>query len=287
MDIGTNTEISVFDSGELHSASCASGPAFEGGMLSCGMRAVPGAVTSVHIENGKLSLETDWPNRSRPASAAPVWCRCCRSWYARGAINARGRLSAAFPGVREQAHKREFLLANHRENGALPVVFTQEDIRAVQLAKGGDSHGLGIAFGGNWCRRGRCRSPHHCRRFRQVSGRECGAGDRSSAARFCWPDRAGGQRSRGGGSTDAGLRGTPAKRRAHWRSRHNTLSWRHSPDSTVRSLAGPHFERRQGVQTVSRATEGITRQELNESPELVQVWVKATREFGQYERRLH
>ncbi len=33
--------------------------------------------------------------------------------------------------------------------------------------------------------------------------------------------------------------------------------------------------------------EGITRQELYESPELVQVWVKATREFGQYERRLH
>jgi uncharacterized 2Fe-2S/4Fe-4S cluster protein (DUF4445 family) len=141
MDIGTNTEISVFDSGELRSASCASGPAFEGGMLSCGMRAAPGAVTGVHIENGKLRLETVGQTEAAGICGSGVvsllseLVRC-------GAINARGRLSAAFPGVREQARKREFLLANHRENGALPVVFTQDDIRAVQLAKAAIRAGL-------------------------------------------------------------------------------------------------------------------------------------------------
>ena len=141
MDIGTNTEISVFDNGKLCSASCASGPAFEGGMLSCGMRALPGAVTSVHIENGKLSLET--VGQAEPAGICGSGVVSLLSELVRsGAINARGRLSAAFPGVREEGHRREFLLANHRENGLLPVVFTQEDIRAVQLAKAAIRTGL-------------------------------------------------------------------------------------------------------------------------------------------------
>jgi uncharacterized 2Fe-2S/4Fe-4S cluster protein (DUF4445 family) len=141
MDIGTNTEISVFDSGKLHCASCASGPAFEGGMLSCGMRAAPGAVTGVHIENGKLNLETIGQTEAAGICGSGV-VSLLSELVRSGAINARGRLSAAFPGVREQAHKREFLLANRRENGALPVVFTQEDIRAVQMAKGAIRTGL-------------------------------------------------------------------------------------------------------------------------------------------------
>jgi uncharacterized 2Fe-2S/4Fe-4S cluster protein (DUF4445 family) len=141
MDIGTNTEISVFDCGELHSASCASGPAFEGGMLSCGMRAGPGAVTGVRIENGKLNLETIGQTEAAGICGSGV-VSLLSELVRSGAIDGRGRLSAAFPGVRDQAHKREFLLANHRENGALPVVFTQEDIRAVQLAKGAIRTGL-------------------------------------------------------------------------------------------------------------------------------------------------
>ena len=141
MDIGTNTEISVFDSGELCSTSCASGPAFEGGMLSCGMRAAPGAVTGVHIENGKLDLETIGHAEAAGICGSGV-VSLLSELVRSGAINARGRLSAAFPGVREQAHKREFLLANHRENGALPLVFTQDDIRAVQLAKAAIRTGL-------------------------------------------------------------------------------------------------------------------------------------------------
>ena len=141
MDIGTNTEISVFDGGELRSTSCASGPAFEGGMLSCGMRAGPGAVTRVHIENGKLNLEIAGQTEAVGICGSGV-VSLLSELLRSGAINARGRLSATFPGVREEAHTREILLADHTENGALPVVFTQEDIRAVQLAKAAIRTGL-------------------------------------------------------------------------------------------------------------------------------------------------
>ena len=37
IDIGTNTEISLINRGNIYSASCASGPAFEGGHISCGV----------------------------------------------------------------------------------------------------------------------------------------------------------------------------------------------------------------------------------------------------------
>ena len=143
MDIGTNTEISLYDGARLRSASCASGPAFEGGVLSCGIRAVPGAVTSVHIENEKVNLQTIGQVEplgicgSGVISLVSELLRC-------GAINARGRLSAAHPCVRERERHREFVLTDQNKSGALPLVFTQDDIRAVQLAKAAIRTGLDL-----------------------------------------------------------------------------------------------------------------------------------------------
>ncbi len=50
MDIGTNTEIVVGHRGRMLAASCPAGPAFEGGTLSCGMAAFPGAIESVRLD---------------------------------------------------------------------------------------------------------------------------------------------------------------------------------------------------------------------------------------------
>lgn len=47
VDVGTNTEVVLGTaSGELWFASAPAGPAFEGGNISCGMRAEPGAITN-------------------------------------------------------------------------------------------------------------------------------------------------------------------------------------------------------------------------------------------------
>ena len=141
IDIGTNTEISIFSEGVLRSASCASGPAFEGGILSCGMRAAPGAITRTHLVGDNISLETI-------GSVAPVGI--CGSGVVslvsemlrNGVIDKRGRLQLTRPGVREQDGLREFVLAEAARDGAMPVVFTQTDIRAVQLAKAAIRTGL-------------------------------------------------------------------------------------------------------------------------------------------------
>ncbi|MCZ6795481.1 MAG: ASKHA domain-containing protein [Planctomycetota bacterium] len=51
MDIGTNTELIVGRRGELLAASCPAGPAFEGGLISCGMPGLRGAIESVRIRD--------------------------------------------------------------------------------------------------------------------------------------------------------------------------------------------------------------------------------------------
>jgi uncharacterized 2Fe-2S/4Fe-4S cluster protein (DUF4445 family) len=56
VDIGTNTEVAVGSGGRLVCASCPAGPAFEGGLLSCGMPAVDGAITELHRGNGAWQM---------------------------------------------------------------------------------------------------------------------------------------------------------------------------------------------------------------------------------------
>ncbi len=50
IDIGTNTEIALVSEGRITSVSTASGPAFEGAHIKHGMRAAPGAIEKVFID---------------------------------------------------------------------------------------------------------------------------------------------------------------------------------------------------------------------------------------------
>jgi len=52
IDIGTNGEMVVNAHGRLVAASCAAGPAFEGACITHGMRAAPGAIEAVRLEEG-------------------------------------------------------------------------------------------------------------------------------------------------------------------------------------------------------------------------------------------
>ncbi len=65
VDIGTNTEIVLCDeSGKLWFCSAPAGPAFEGGNISQGMRAEPGAISVAHYTSG-WKLETIGGDRAR------------------------------------------------------------------------------------------------------------------------------------------------------------------------------------------------------------------------------
>ena len=50
MDIGTNTELLIGNRKRMLAASCPAGPAFEGGLINCGMPAFPGAIEAVELD---------------------------------------------------------------------------------------------------------------------------------------------------------------------------------------------------------------------------------------------
>lgn len=58
IDLGTNGEVMITDGQRIVTGSTAAGPAFEGVNISCGTRAVDGAIVGVHLDDGELVFDT-------------------------------------------------------------------------------------------------------------------------------------------------------------------------------------------------------------------------------------
>lgn len=143
LDIGTNTEISLIHRGRLLTISCPSGPALEGGHIRCGMRSAPGAIESVEISGEEVRIKTI-------GNAPPVGI--CGSGvldataqlYLAGIVSRTGRMTREHPRVRIRDGRPEFVLADERQAEGTAIVFSQRDIRAVQLAKGAIRAGIQV-----------------------------------------------------------------------------------------------------------------------------------------------
>jgi uncharacterized 2Fe-2S/4Fe-4S cluster protein (DUF4445 family) len=127
MDIGTNTEISLIHDGRFLSASCPSGPALEGGHISCGMRAAEGAIERVSLRDGRIAVRTIGEEEPVGLCGSGV-LDTLRVLLEAGIVDVRGRIGTGHPDVVEADGTRDVLLAPG-------VHFTQHDVRAVQLAK--------------------------------------------------------------------------------------------------------------------------------------------------------
>jgi uncharacterized 2Fe-2S/4Fe-4S cluster protein (DUF4445 family) len=142
IDIGTNTEVSLIDKGRIFSASCASGPAFEGGHISCGMRAASGAIERLRIENGTAEYKTieDTPPAGICGSGI---IDSVAQMYMAGILNEGGRMLEGRPGVRRKEDQLEYVIAEG-QNGSLAVSVTQRDVREVQLGKAAIRAGIQV-----------------------------------------------------------------------------------------------------------------------------------------------
>ncbi|MCC7461558.1 MAG: DUF4445 domain-containing protein [Gammaproteobacteria bacterium] len=127
MDVGTNTEISLVHGGRLLSTSCPSGPALEGGHISCGMRAAEGAIERVTLVDGRICVRTIGEEEPVGLCGSGV-LDALRVLREAGIIDARGRIAAGHPDVGNDGPVRYAVLAPG-------VHFLQGDVRAVQLAK--------------------------------------------------------------------------------------------------------------------------------------------------------
>ncbi|MCK5585086.1 DUF4445 domain-containing protein, partial [Candidatus Bipolaricaulota bacterium] len=142
IDIGTNTEVCLAAHGKLTSASCASGPAFEGGHIRDGMLAAPGAIEHIDIEDDKVLLQTI-------DGAEPVGL--CGSGILdglatllqHGIVDRMGRFKKDDPRVMTIDSKREFVLVSSEQRGGKPALgLTQQDVRQLQLAKSAIETGI-------------------------------------------------------------------------------------------------------------------------------------------------
>ena len=143
VDIGTNTEIVLAHGGALRSASCASGPAFEGGHITCGMRAVSGAIEKISLQDSLVHFQTigGVPPLGLCGSgildAVAELFRC-------GIITQQGKIAAG-PHVRSPGNATELVLVPQNKSGTgKDIILTQQDIIEVQLAKAAIRTGIEV-----------------------------------------------------------------------------------------------------------------------------------------------
>ncbi len=150
IDIGTNGELILGNKEKMISSSCATGPAFEGAHIKFGMRAAPGAIEKVQIDpetkepRYKVIGKDEWSDELKEIGARGI----CGSgimdvvaqMYVAGIMLKNGRINKELvdhPRVREGDEGWEYVLAWADETSiGQDITVGQEDVRAVQLAKG-------------------------------------------------------------------------------------------------------------------------------------------------------
>jgi len=137
LDIGTNTEICLAYKGRLISLSCASGPAFEGAHITCGMRASPGAIESVILEDNELRFQTVGGSPPLGLCGSGALDLVAQLRKAR-IIEANGRMGS-HPRIRTINDQPAFVITEQPF-----IIFTQKDVREIQLAKGAIRTGIEV-----------------------------------------------------------------------------------------------------------------------------------------------
>ncbi len=151
VDVGTNAEIVLGNETRLLACSSPTGPAFEGAQISCGQRAAPGAIERVRIDPATLEprykvigsdLWSDEPGFADAVAHTGVTGVCgsgiievIAEMYLAGIISQDGVIDGALAARSERIVPtgRTFAYTVHR--GAPLLQITQNDVRAIQLAK--------------------------------------------------------------------------------------------------------------------------------------------------------
>ena len=157
VDVGTNAEIVLGDKRRLLAASSPTGPAFEGAQISGGQRAAPGAIERVRIDRESLEPRfrvigvdawSDDPAFEAAAAAADGTgiTGICGSGiievvaelFLAGVVTADGvidgSLAARTPRIVPDGRTFSYVL-HEGSHGGPRIAITQNDVRAIQLAK--------------------------------------------------------------------------------------------------------------------------------------------------------
>jgi uncharacterized 2Fe-2S/4Fe-4S cluster protein (DUF4445 family) len=151
VDVGTNAEIVLGNRHRLLACSSPTGPAFEGAQISCGQRAAPGAIERVRIDRETLEpryrvigseLWSDDPGFADAVSNTGVTGVCgsgiievIAELYLAGVINQDGVIDGSLAARSARVVKSGRTFAYVLAAGEPRLAITQNDVRAIQLAK--------------------------------------------------------------------------------------------------------------------------------------------------------
>ncbi|MCG8688360.1 MAG: ASKHA domain-containing protein [Desulfobacterales bacterium] len=146
IDLGTNGELMLKGHNDLFATSCATGPAFEGATLSCGMQAVPGAINRVYFSSDNdlpcFEMIRNQKNTKQPpsgicgsgvVSAVAQFCKH-KIIQPDGGFNTNNTSLAL---DRDDSGRYRYTIAKGTNGAEASRIFiSQKDIRSVQLGKG-------------------------------------------------------------------------------------------------------------------------------------------------------
>jgi len=148
IDIGTNGEVMLATPDGVLTASTAAGPAFEGGRIAHGMRAVKGAISSFRATP---TMEYSVIGGGQPRGiCGSGLIDLVAELFRAGVLDAKGRIllpseidsrqaEELAPRLRASDGDREFIVF---QDEGREVTLTQKDVRELQLAKGAIRAGI-------------------------------------------------------------------------------------------------------------------------------------------------
>ena len=153
IDIGTNCEIVVADGERIMATAAPAGPAFEAASIRCGMRAAPGAIEVVKVNDDGLELEVIGDEAAMGLCGSGL-VDAVAELVRVGVLDASGRFAPveqvqeSHPHLAERMTKlgeeKVFVLAERA--GEEPVVLSQRDVRELQFAKAAIATGWHLLF---------------------------------------------------------------------------------------------------------------------------------------------
>jgi uncharacterized 2Fe-2S/4Fe-4S cluster protein (DUF4445 family) len=150
IDVGTNAELILGNRKRLVCTSTPTGPALEGAHVEYGMRAAPGAIERVHIDEKtlepryKIVGEEEWNTGKAKGICGSAIIDAVAELFRAGIVDSRGKFKKGLAStsspkgnrVREGENGWEYVIAWAEETSiGRDIPMTQQDVRQIQLAK--------------------------------------------------------------------------------------------------------------------------------------------------------
>jgi uncharacterized 2Fe-2S/4Fe-4S cluster protein (DUF4445 family) len=138
IDLGTNGEVVLGNKEWALCASTSAGPCFEGGGITCGMRAEKGAIDAVKWdENGQKLIPSILGSQVAQGICGSGLFEAIAVLFEKGVIDRSGRLNRAFPVVKETSQRELcYEIVPAAESGSGETIFlTETDIKSFIYSK--------------------------------------------------------------------------------------------------------------------------------------------------------